>query len=1104
MRYCMSQISGEKSVGFIDRVMTPYLLSLVLISLGSLAPAQSTRAAELGTFFGINHFIGTDTRVGTYQDFNIPPTDTPMWIDLTVKGADGGNAETTGPFTTNCFQGGGKGAEVSARLLTGVEAGRLSPGGKLRFIIGGHGQDGRIKRSAFGNNIVPSGGGGGTAVLYQESPSSNWVPLIVAGGGGGAYQGLAFYVCVNNNSGSPGNTVITGANAGCGTGGGGQNGTAGGCNGNAGNGYDDPFVPSGAGAGAYTRPFDSVHAAQKGHPTGGSGGNRNRNGGFGYGGGGGGKTGGGGGGGYSGGGLSTDFHGGGGGGSYVNPTFSDPANATAVVSTSATRNGWISYAWGTRPSNANNFCVNATPMSDGKIVSSTAFSGLDGSPWICDEICWHDAWFSYSNPNDYDLVVTADTCQLETVFQTVLEVLDTCGGNILTCGTPRTCIAPGGTLFQHRAKVTWTVPAGATHYIRLSGAGGTDGAYGMDVSSVAVAPVNNSYAGAIALTPEASYDGRTIGASLAAPTTCSGTIDSPSVWYSYTNSSQTPEWVTVDSCDPATNFPCAITTFDASGATELACSSQACGNGAYVNWLVPAGATHRICVSGIDGAEGRFRLSVNAQADSDGDTVPDIDDFCPGQDDLIDCDLNGVPDACDSGFLARYNRFDVDIIDDYRLNGTASFDRESIRLTEALPNQLGTVVFSPVTTASIDRFHVEFDFKIGGGGGADGMAFVLFNADLFGDDIGFGEFGNGQPFVVSFNTYAFAPGRGNNVTLISNNVTLADVLLAAPLNDEQWQHASITFDGSAATVRITDGSGQTTTPIDAVAVPGFNPIHARYAFGARTGGVTDEHRVDNVYFQTLDQTSDCDANGVPDACEGGDGDSDADGVNDVCDICADTVSGTTVNSLGCDITGDECALANVIDAGVLFSSTLLDNTGAIDDDDCGSGNQIAEWFAFTPGASGAATFTTCNPGTEFDSILSVFDGCPSDGGAQLACNDDTPGAPSDCNLSGQNRKSTVTLPVSAGTTYYIRVSVFGDDFSAYGGFGMGFELSIDVCVAGDVDNDGQVTMADLPTFVDSVMAQNLVDPADVCRADVNGDGQLDGLDLQGFVNVLAP
>ncbi|MFO0839461.1 MAG: hypothetical protein U1D55_13175 [Phycisphaerae bacterium] len=33
--------------------------------------------------------------------------------------------------------------------------------------------------------------------------------------------------------------------------------------------------------------------------------------------------------------------------------------------------------------------------------------------------------------------------------------------------------------------------------------------------------------------------------------------------------------------------------------------------------------------------------------DSDGDSVPDCDDLCPGGDDRIDCNQNGIPDACD-------------------------------------------------------------------------------------------------------------------------------------------------------------------------------------------------------------------------------------------------------------------------------------------------------------------------------------------------------------------------------------------------------------------------------------------------------------------------
>ncbi len=52
---------------------------------------------------------------------------------------------------------------------------------------------------------------------------------------------------------------------------------------------------------------------------------------------------------------------------------------------------------------------------------------------------------------------------------------------------------------------------------------------------------------------------------------------------------------------------------------------------------------------------------------------------------------------------------------------------------------------------------------------------------------------------------------------------------------------------------------------------------------------------------------------------------------------------------------------------------------------------------------------------------------------------------------------------------------------------------------GDMDADGDVDIDDLPLFVDVLVG---LDPDHVARADMNGDGLANGLDIQPFANVL--
>lgn len=80
------------------------------------------------------------------------------------------------------------------------------------------------------------------------------------------------------------------------------------------------------------------------------------------------------------------------------------------------------------------------------------------------------------------------------------------------------------------------------------------------------------------------------------------------------------------------------------------------------------------------------------------------------------------------------------------------------------------------------------------------------------------------------------------------------------------------------------------------------------------------------------------------------------------------------------------------------------------------------WYAYTATCTGMATFDTCGPSTNFDTVLQVFSGsCGSL--SSLGCNDNACGT-----------GSSVTVPVTAGNNYYIRVGGAG---GAQGTFELG-------------------------------------------------------------------
>jgi|GEM_PF-1558441 len=200
--------------------------------------------------------------------------------------------------------------------------------------------------------------------------------------------------------------------------------------------------------------------------------------------------------------------------------------------------------------------------------------------------------------------------------------------------------------------------------------------------------------------------------------------------------------------------------------------------------------------------------------------------------------------------------------------------------------------------------------------------------------------------------------------------------------------------------------------------------------------------------------------------------------------------------------GNECDTARNAVVGI-NTGTLSDNSGSTgDDDDCGAFNGIDEWFIYTATVTGTTTMSTCNDVTGFDSVLSLFDDCPANGGIQLACNNNGPDAVA-CDLETEQLLSTLQFEVTAGASYFVRISANFDTFEPNG---PAFELSIDEqalgCLTGDVDADGSIGIDDVAPFIGVVLNPEMATDDQLCAADMNEDGNLDGRDIQAFLETL--
>ena len=278
----------------------------------------------------------------------------------------------------------------------------------------------------------------------------------------------------------------------------------------------------------------------------------------------------------------------------------------------------------------------------------------------------------------------------------------------------------------------------------------------------------------------------------------------------------------------------------------------------------------------------------NGRSDSQ-DILCGGENVCGGIAGSFDCDRNGVPDECRSAGIPieRFFDFETPDLSGVTLNGTATLDAGSIRLTEAVNSQIGSVVFDAPSATAFEDFQTEFDFRMGPGSspGADGLSFALMDAEVYGPATLFGEEGpGGQALIIKLDTYDNGDQdlSGNFVQVVHNDVPIAAYEPTFLMDDGRWYHVAITMENGQMTVEIFSRDDPTSRLVHDLSIPGFKPARWRYGFGGRTGGLNNEHRVDNILFSTTSLHADCDRSAVL-PCEVLMGDANADGFVDVLD-----------------------------------------------------------------------------------------------------------------------------------------------------------------------------------------------------------------------------
>lgn len=154
---------------------------------------------------------------------------------------------------------------------------------------------------------------------------------------------------------------------------------------------------------------------------------------------------------------------------------------------------------------------------------------------------------------------------------------------------------------------------------------------------------------------------------------------------------------------------------------------------------------------------------------------------------------------------------------------------------------------------------------------------------------------------------------------------------------------------------------------------------------------------------------------------------------------------------------DECATAPTLVSGVAstFSTATATATSApaVTDALCAGtylnwlATQQDVWFKWTATESGTINVSTCSaPGTSYDTSIVVYSGsCGSP--TAVACNGDAAAADTGCQ---QYYSEVANMPVSAGTTYFVRVGGYNGATGA-GNLTLTFTAGVDGCIGATGD-----------------------------------------------------
>ncbi|HOW71890.1 MAG TPA: hypothetical protein PKY77_14920 [Phycisphaerae bacterium] len=241
----------------------------------------------------------------------------------------------------------------------------------------------------------------------------------------------------------------------------------------------------------------------------------------------------------------------------------------------------------------NDECANAQVVVDGLTTGTTLAASNDGTASCGDSNASPDVWYSYTAVCNAPLEI--NTCG--SGFDTVLSVLDGCGGNELACNDD----ACGR---QSRVEIPATTVG--THYlIRVSGNGYSQGDVKLNVICK-TPPPNDHCVDAVALAAVGVTHGTTTYATSDGDASCGDSYGSPDVWYGLTvpKSGQLKVKVASAEFSPVVSIH-QPATCPGDLENEVGCGTPA------LSLRVTEGTSYLIRVAGAGGSSGAFELDIS-------------------------------------------------------------------------------------------------------------------------------------------------------------------------------------------------------------------------------------------------------------------------------------------------------------------------------------------------------------------------------------------------------------------------------------------------------------------------------------------------------------